>query len=124
MKMSDTVVTPGQVERRLRQLSDELDEAHKDLVSAENNYATVKSNYEIAMAKSRIYLSSRSSASGKNYTVQEREDLSLVENEGLHRDMGIADAVVRASRANSTRVKTQIDLARSLGTSVRAGFDL
>jgi hypothetical protein len=79
MKMSDTVVTPGQVERRLRQLSDELDEAHKDLVSAENNYATVKSNYEIAMAKSRIYLSSRSSASGKNYTVQEREDLSLVE---------------------------------------------
>ena len=122
--MADTVVTPGQVERRLRQLSDELDDSHKDLVAAENNYATVKADYEIALAKVRIELSRKSAPNGKNYTVQEREDIALIENEDLHRQMGEADAIVRASRANASRVRTQIDLARSLGTSVRAGFDL
>lgn len=122
--MAETIVTPGQVERRLRQLSDELDDSHKDLVEAENNYATVKAEYEIALAKARISLASKSTPSGKNYTVQEREDMALVENQDLHREMGAADAIVRASRANAVRVKTQIDLARSLGTSVRAGFDL
>ena len=50
--------------------------------------------------------------------------MALVANQDLHRQMGVADAIVRASRANSVRIKTQIDLARSVGTLVRAGFDL
>ena len=118
------VTTPGGVERQLIKLSKELDETHSDLVSAENNYAAVKSEYEIALAKARIELSSKSAPNGKNYTVQEREDMALVANQDLHRQMGIADAIVRASRANSVRIRTQIDLARSVGTLVRAGFDL
>ena len=118
------VTTPGGVERQLIKLSKELDDTHSDLVAAENNYAAVKSDYEIALAKARIELSSKSAPNGKHYTVQEREDMALVANQDLHRQMGTADAIVRASRANSVRIKTQIDLARSVGTLVRAGFDL
>jgi len=118
------VTTPGGVERQLIKLSNQLDESHTDLVAAENNYATTKSTYEIAVAKSRITLASKSAPNGKNYTVQEREDLALIENQHLHVKMGEADALVKAARANSVRIKTQIDLARSVGTLVRAGFDL
>jgi len=118
------IVTPAQVERRLRNLSDELDKAHEELIEAENIYAMTKAAYEIALAKSRIELASKSAPSGKNYTVQEREDMALVDNQLLHIKMGEVDAIVRAARANGMRVKTQIDLARSLGTSVRSGFDL
>jgi len=50
--------------------------------------------------------------------------MALVDNQLLHIKMREADAIVRAARANSVRVKTQIDLARSLGTSVRSGFEL
>ena len=118
------IVTPAQVERRLRNLSDELDQAHNELIKAEHNYSRVKSEYEIAIAESRIQLSRVSRPDGKNYSVQEREDLALVEKKELHIKMGEADAIVRAARANTVRVKTQIDLARSLGTSVRSGFEL
>ena len=118
------VTTPGGVERQLIKLSNQLDESHNDLVAAENNYAFTKSTYEIAIAKSRIVLASKSAPNGKNYTVQEREDLALIENQLLHVKMGEADALVKAARANSVRIKTQIDLARSVGTLVRAGFDL
>ena len=44
------VTTPGGVERQLIKLSKELDDTHSDLVAAENNYAAVKSDYEIALA--------------------------------------------------------------------------
>lgn len=118
------IVTPAQVERRLRDLSRELDEAHENLVQAEHHYATTKSSYEIAIATTRIKLSNQSRPDGKNYSVQEREDIALVENKALHIAMGEADAVVRASRANSVRIKIQIDSARSVGTLVRAGFDV
>ena len=118
------IVTPAVVERRLRDLSRELDEAHLDLVKAENNYALTKSRYEIAIAESRIKLSQISRPDGKNYSVQEREDMALVENKALHISMGEADAIVRASRANSIRIKIQIDSARSVGALVKASFDL
>ena len=109
------IVTPAQVERRLRNLSDELDQAHKELVKAENNYSMSTAAYEIAIAKTRIELASKSAPSGKNYTVQEREDMAIVDNQLLHIKMREADAIVRAARANTVIVKTQIDLARSLG---------
>ena len=122
--MSEPVTTPGGVERQLKKLSEMLDESHTDLVAAENNYAATKSAYEIAMATSRISLAQISSPAGRNYTVQEREDIALLDNQKLHIKIGEAEALVKAARANSVRIKTQIDLARSVGTLVRAGFDL
>jgi hypothetical protein len=118
------IITPAMVEQKLRGLSKEVDEAHKVLVEVETIYHSVKADYEIAMAKSRITLASKSAPNGKNYTVGEREDLALVQNEELHKDLAIIQAKILASRANTNRLKMQVDIARSVGTSVRTSMDL
>jgi hypothetical protein len=118
------IITPAMVEQKLRGLSKEVDEAHKVLVEVETIYHSVKADYEIAMAKSRITLATKSSPTGKNYTVGEREDLALVQNEELHKDLAIIQAKILASRANTNRLKMQVDIARSVGTSVRTSMDL
>ena len=66
----------------------------------------------------------KTSATGKNYTVQERDDLALIDNEQLHMQIGFAEASVKAARANTNRIKTQVEIARSIGTSVRTSLDL
>ena len=118
------IITPAMVEQKLRGLSREVDEAHKVLVEVETVYHVVKADYEIAMAKSRMTLASKSSPTGKNYTVGEREDLALIENEELHRNLAVTQAKVLASRGNTNRLKMQVDIARSVGTSVRTSMDL
>ena len=118
------VVTPAQIEARLYALSKEIDDCHAELVEAEASYNRIKSNYEIAMAKSRMTYASKTSATGKNYTVQERDDLALLDNEGLHMQIGFAEASVKAARANASRIKIQVEIARSIGTSVRTSLDL
>ena len=122
--MSQTVITPQMVEIRLKELSKEIDEAHNDLIEAESQYLSVKAHYEIAIAKSRLSLSRRSAPSGKNYTVGEREDLAIIENEEMHLRMASAEALVRGARANAQRIRTQVDIARSVGTSVRTSMDM
>lgn len=118
------VITPAMIEKRLRDLSKEVDEAHMYLVNTETNYNEIKGNYEIAMAKSRMKYATTSSPTGKNYTVQEREDLALIDNEKLYQDLGLVDAQVKAARANTQRLRIQVEIARSVGTSVRTSMDL
>jgi len=119
-----SVVTPEQVERRLKELSKLIDEAHDQLVDSEANYHRNKAEYELAMAKSRIGLASKSSPTGKNYTVGEREDMALIENADLHKQTATDEAIVKANRANVARLRVQVDIARSIGTSVRTGMDV
>ena len=121
--MSD-VVTPAQVERRLKDLSNAVDDAHNELVQSETDYHNTKARYEIAMAKSRILLASKSAPNGKNYTVGEREDMALIENGELHKNLAIFEALAKASRANTSRLKVQVEITRSIGTSVRTSLDL
>jgi hypothetical protein len=118
------VVTPAQIEARLYALSKEIDDAHEELAKAEADYNQSKSQYEISMAKSRMTYASKSSPTGKNYTVQERDDLALIDNEQLHMHIGITEAIVKAARANASRIKTQVEIARSIGTSVRTSMEL
>ena len=46
------IITPAMVEQKLRGLSKEVDDAHKNLVEVETIYHSIKAEYEIAMAKS------------------------------------------------------------------------
>ena len=46
------IITPAMVEQKLRGLSKEVDEAHKNLVEVETIYHSIKAEYEVAMAKS------------------------------------------------------------------------
>ena len=118
------IVTPAQIEARLYALSKEIDDGYEELAKAEADYNQSKSQYEICMAKSRMTYASKSSPTGKNYTVQERDDLALIDNEQLHMHIGITEAIVKAARANASRIKTQVEIARSIGTSVRTSMDL
>jgi outer membrane protein TolC len=114
------VITPQQVEKRLFDLSKEMDEAHSDLVQAEHEFHTATANYEIAMAKSRM----KNSHSDLKMTATMREDQALIENEAMHLRLAIAEASVKASRANVNRIRTQVDITRSISSSIKATLEL
>jgi len=121
--MNNGVVTPAQIEKRLYDLSKEIDDSHSELVEVESHYHSYKAQYEIAIARSRMLYSAKSSPTGKNYTVSEREDMALLENDELHIRVAMAEAQVKAARANASRIKTQVEIARSIGTSVRSSME-
>jgi len=118
------VVTPQQIEARLYALSKEVDEGHEGLVQAEQAFHQKTAEYEVAMARSRISLASKSSPTGKNYTVGEREDMAIIENAEQHFMIATVEAQVKAARANVQRLKTQVEIARSMSASVRSSMDL
>ena len=122
--MTEQIITPQMVENHLRKLSKEIDEAHSELQEAESHYLSCKAQYEIALARTRLDLARRSSPSGKNYTVGEREDMAILENEEHHLRLASAEALVKGARANAQRIRTQVDIARSVGTSVRTSMDM
>jgi hypothetical protein len=118
------VVTPQQIESRLYTLSKDVDQAHQDLVEAELEFHKGTAEYEVAMARSRIGFAGKSSPGGRNYTVAEREDMAVIENEQAHYLIAITEAKVKAARANVNRLKTQVEIARSMSASVRSSMEL
>jgi hypothetical protein len=122
--MSNQILTPQLVESRLRELSHEIDDSHSQLIEAESHYYSIKAQYEVALARTRLSFAKRTTPTGKNYTVGEREDLAILENEELHLRLAGAEALVRGARANAQRIRTQVDIARSVGTSVRTSMEV
>lgn len=120
----DTVVTPEQVEWRLVELGKELDTAHHELVACEHAYYKAKSEYEVGVARVRLAIGRSYAERGVKVTVQEREDEALIQVADLLTAWHTSEAMVRAARANIARVRTHIDIARSVGTSVRAALDI
>jgi hypothetical protein len=118
------IITPAQVEQRLLQLSGLLDKAQEQLNSAEEQYTSIKAQFEIAMAKSRIGLATEVGANNKLLTATEKEDKALIANENLHLLISSAEILVKASRANVANLKTQVDIARSIGSSVRSALEI
>jgi hypothetical protein len=57
-------------------------------------------------------------------TATMREDQALIENEALHLRLAISEASVKASRANVNRIKTQVDITRSISSSIKATLEL
>lgn len=112
------MVTPQTIEQRLVALSKEIDEAHNFLENAEINYHKSKATFEIAVAKARL------SHHQSKLRVQDIQDLALLETETQYQALQIAEAQVKAARANATRIRTQVDIARSIGTSVRASLEM
>jgi hypothetical protein len=124
MSVDDFVITPVAVERRLFQLGKELDSAHDDLHSAELEYMLSKNACEIALAAARMKLRKRHLEAGVKITVQEVEDQALLQTQDEQMRLAVAEATVRSARANNARIKVQIDIARSIGTSVRASMEV
>jgi hypothetical protein len=122
--MMTQVVTPAQIEARLYALSKEIDEGHEILVNTEQDFHQTTAEYEVAMARTRISLASKSSPTGKNYTVGEREDIAIIENADQHFKIALMEAQVKAARANVQRLKTQVEIARSMSASVRSSMEI
>lgn len=113
------MITPESIERRMVQLSKEVDNAHADHVSAEHEYHYAKANFEISVARERLRLQGVT-----GLRVRDVEDKALLACENEYRRLHEAEALVKAARANAQRIRTQVDLARSVGTSVRASLEL
>jgi TRAP-type uncharacterized transport system substrate-binding protein len=117
---STKVITPQDAERKLIQLSREVDSAFYFLKTAEMDYATKKSNYEVSSARARIYLGQGQ----QKLTVSEKADIVLSETADEYLTLAVSEATVKSARANARRVETQVDIARSVGTSVRASLEI
>lgn len=116
VRTGETVITPADIERRLLQLGKEIDQAHDDLAKAEHDYHTAKADLEISLARARLSL--------EGGTVQDRADKALTACAGAHSALAVAEAVVKAARANAARLRVQVDIARSVGTSVRTSMEV
>ena len=114
------MITPEKVESRLYDLSKEIDIAHEELVGAEKKYHTEKAIFEIAIARARIHIGTNN----MKLRVGDVADKALLECENEWRELQVAEALVKAARANTNRVRTQVDIARSIGTSVRASMEV
>jgi len=112
------VVTPQAIENRLAVLSKEVDEAHRFLEEAEHNYHAKKTAFEVNMAHARMKLVN------EKMRVQDVQDTALIFCREQYEALNAAEATVKAARANATRIRTQVDIARSIGTSVRASIEM
>lgn len=113
-------ITPDRVEARLYELSKEIDTAHEELVKAEKAYHDAKSRFEINIAHARLNIG----MNNLKLRVGDVADKALTECEVEWFQLQQAEALVKAARANSNRVRTQVDIARSIGTSVRASLEV
>ena len=111
-----------QVERRLLQLSKELDESTDDLGRAEMSFMTAKSAWEINSARARMQIKARVLERGGKATVGEIEDEALLRCQDELMALNTSEGMVKAARGNNSRIRTQIDIARSIGTSVRTSM--
>ncbi len=121
--MSD-VILPGHVDRRLINLSKELDSACEELFKAEREYMDAKTAYEIASAQARMKVKQSAIERGVKVTVQDCDDESLLACRDELTRLNVSEALVKSARANNARLRVQIDIARSVGASVRASMDV
>lgn len=120
----ERIVTAVQVERRLLDLSHEVDEAYESLRAAEMEFHTAKATYEVEYARATLQISAQAKTDESRPTVAEKEARALLKVEAQRMALAAAEAVVRAARANANRLQTQVDLARSVGTTLRASIDM
>ena len=118
------LLTPVDIEQRLNGLSEELDEAYEEMAFQEMEYQKAKHKYEMTAARARMQLGHQYKDSGLRLTVQDKEDMALEKCQGEALALAIAEAQVKASRANLARIRTQIDVARSMGASIRSATEL
>lgn len=119
MTIAETIITPVKVENKLIELGKEIDSVHEQLSKAEMDYHRAKSSFELSIAEARI-------VTGRSFVkmrVQDVADTALLQCHRQYETLQISEALVKAARANAQRVRTQVDIVRSIGTSVRASMD-
>ena len=117
-------ITPIQIERRLIDLGKELDDSYKELEAAEHGYMAAKANWEITAAGCRLKIRSKYLEKGSKVTVGEVEDEMVMDCKDEMTALYISEAIVKSARANASRIRTQIEIGRSVGASVRTSMEI
>jgi len=120
--MTEPLLTPYEVERKLLSLGAALDEATTDLIEAESAFTHSKRVLEMALARARADISEK--YRNDKLTVQEKADIALLmcEEQVIQAD---ADEIwVKGSKAIVSNLRSQVDIIRSVGTSVRSSMDM
>lgn len=113
-----------QIERRLIDLGKELNDSHIDLQAAEHAYMSAKANWEITSSGCRLKIRSKYLEKGSKVTVGEVEDEMIVSSKNELMDYYTSEAIVKCARANGSRIRTQIEIARSVSASVRTSMEM
>lgn len=116
----EPVLTPVQVERKLLDLSESNMRTYQELRDAEHTFAQAKAEFEVAYSKARL----TTHAEHKDWTVGRRDDYATAATEDERLRLAAAEAVVRSARAKAGAVKTQVEIIRSIGTSVRTSMEV
>jgi len=120
----DTRTFP-EIEEDNRIISRTLGEVQVYLGAKQKEYAEKEHALRVAMAKSRVALSSvKNPDTGKNYTEQQKEDEALIDNEELSLACAILEAVIDVGKGKMSVLRTQAELVRSEQASARVGYEI
>ena len=117
-------LVPQQVERRLIELSKELDVVVQECTEAEQKFHKAKGSYEIGMARARLAVAQSLADYGAKATVQEKEDHAILDTVDEMWCLSESEVLVKAARQNVNRIRTQVDIARSVAASVRSSMEM
>jgi len=120
--MTEPLMTPYEVERKLLELSRDIDEATEDLIEAETAFTSSKRSLEMALARARADISEQ--YRNDKLTVQEKADIALLKCEQQVIQADAHEIWVKGSKARVNALRTQVDIIRSIGTSVRSSMDM
>lgn len=113
-----------QIERRLIELGKELDDSYKELEAAEHGFMAAKATWEIDSAGCRLRIRQRYLEKGSKVTVGEVEDEMILACRDQMTALYVSEAIVKSARANASRIRTQIEIGRSVGASVRTSMEI
>jgi hypothetical protein len=113
-------LTPAQIEKRLLQLDGENERVHEALREAESRLALAETSLRLARARALIDTFKKP----EKITVQQREALVDLACEAELVELQVATTIAKAARSKVAEIKTSIDIARSLGATIRSAMDM
>lgn len=115
-------VTPVMVEQYMLKLQKENAEAYRMLRDAEFEFAKAHAALTVGTAKARL-LARRTAGFDKTWLADDRVAYIVDQTEDLIQAEAFAEAQVKAARAHMQKIRTEVDLIRSIGTSVRVSME-
>jgi hypothetical protein len=112
-------LTPVRVEQQLRLLNRQLDESQVDCAKDEKAYTDAKYAYEIRAAT----LMEELRFSPERRTVADKEAFVTLEARKELHALYDADSAIKITRSQIQKLRTQADIVRSLGASVKASME-
>ena len=116
--------TPVSVEQELIRLRNANKEAYDWLRQSEATFEAALADYEIGRERAFLETFSSQISHDEKWTEARRKAYAMDAVAEQRLALAAATSTVRAARAKVAAVKTDVDIVRSVGTSVRTSFNL